>query len=306
METSALGGVRDRLRTLSPETFRRISYVAFAALFVVIATGAIVRLTASGLGCENWPRCGDTTFPTTTSENGYHAFIEFGNRVVAAFSMICAAVAALAARRVPGLPRWITRGWAVVALAILAQIPLGGLTVLLDLNPLLVMSHFLLALAAIGLAVVVTYGGWAHTRDPASRAVPRPVAWLAVLLVPLALGLVVSGTFVTAAGPHSGGDAIRRLGNLLDSVYIHVRVSAAFGIGFLLLLLALWRLAARAREELLLALGVLGLLVLQMGVGEWQYRTQLPAWLVFVHVMLATSVWCGVVLVATRLVARRT
>src|SRR5207245_1594060 len=112
------------------------------------------------------------------------------------------------------------------------QIPLGGLTVMLDLNPRLVITHFLVALVAIGLAVVVTYGGWSYRRPPPSRDVPSRVARLALLLVPLGLALVVTGTLVTAAGPHSGGDAIPRLGNLVDAVYVYVRVSAAFGIAF--------------------------------------------------------------------------
>jgi heme a synthase len=300
-----LGEVRRRLRTLSPDAFRRVSGVALGALFVVVASGAVVRLTASGLGCDNWPRCGDTPFPSSTGATGYHAFVEFGNRVVALITMICCIAAALAARRVPGLPRWIARGWGAVAVLIVAQIPLGGLTVMLDLDPRLVITHFLVALVAIGLAVVVTYAAWRYDRPPAPRTVPRAVAGLAVVLVPLGLVLVVTGTLVTAAGPHSGGNAIPRLGNLVDAVYVHVRVSAAFGIGFVVLLLALWRLRRLAPLELHLGLAVLAVLLLQMGIGEWQYRTQLPAWLVFVHVVLATTIWCGLVALATRLQARR-
>jgi cytochrome c oxidase assembly protein subunit 15 len=301
-----VGGLRSRLRTVSPDTFRRISYLALAALFVVIASGAVVRLTASGLGCENWPRCGETTLPRHTGETGYHAFVEFGNRLIALLAIAGAATAAFAARRVSGLPPWIRRGWAGVALLILAQIPLGGLTVLLDLHPLLVMTHFALALVALGLAVVVTVGAWAFTGPPQPRTVPRIVAWGALALVPLALGLVVSGAFVTAAGPHSGGEDIERLGNLVDSLWWHVRVSAAFGIGYLALLVWLWRYAGDyARGELVLGLVTLGFLVVQMVVGEVQWRSQLPAWLVFVHVMLATTVWAGMVALAARLVARR-
>jgi cytochrome c oxidase assembly protein subunit 15 len=111
----------------------------------------------------------------------------------------------------------------------------------------------------------------------------------------------VTGAFVTAAGPHSGGANIDRLGNVLDAVYIHVRATAVFGVGFLLLVVALARQRARARGELLLALGVLGVLLVQMGVGEIQWRTGLPWGLVLVHVALATTVWAGVVSIAARL-----
>src|ERR687895_593864 len=83
-----------RLRgfTVSRTTFRRLSYLTLALLFAIVVSGATVRLTASGLGCENWPRCGDTFLP----EKDFHALIEFGNRVVALFAMGCTALAALA------------------------------------------------------------------------------------------------------------------------------------------------------------------------------------------------------------------
>jgi cytochrome c oxidase assembly protein subunit 15 len=132
-------------------------------------------------------------------------------------------------------------------------------------------------------------------------AVPPWLAWLGLAVLPATLVLVVTGAFVTAAGPHSGGSDIERFGNVLDAVYIHVRATAVFGVGFLLLVIALYRHRARAREELLLAGGVLGVLLLQMAVGEIQWRNGLPWGLVLVHVALATAVWAGVVGIAARL-----
>jgi heme a synthase len=295
-----LARARGRVRSFSSEAFRLAAFVALGSLFVVVVTGAVVRLTASGLGCDNWPRCGDTPFP----EKDFHALVEFGNRVVAVGAMLCTLGAALVARRVSGLPRYLRVSAALVAASVLAQIPLGGLTVVFELHPLLVMSHFLLALAAVGLAVVVALGADRHARV----ADPRPVsAWLRRLvlaLVPVALVVVVTGAFATAAGPHSGGAEIERLGVLVDSVYVHVRATAAFGIGFLALLAALWQARSVARTELKLAVGVLGLLLVQMAVGEIQWRNALPWGLVLVHVGLATAVWAGVVAIAARLLAR--
>jgi heme a synthase len=295
-----LARARGRVRSFSSEAFRLAAFVALGSLFVVVVTGAVVRLTASGLGCDNWPRCGDTPFP----EKDFHALVEFGNRVVAVGAMLCTLGAALVARRVSGLPRYLRVSAALVAASVLAQIPLGGLTVVFELHPLLVMSHFLLALAAVGLAVVVALGADRHARV----ADPRPVsAWLRRLvlaLVPVALVVVVTGAFATAAGPHSGGAEIERLGVLVDSVYVHVRATAAFGIGLLALLAALWQARSVARTELKLAVGVLGLLLVQMAVGEIQWRNALPWGLVLVHVGLATAVWAGVVAIAARLLAR--
>lgn len=300
MEARAPGAGRVRSWAVSPAAFRRVAFLALAALFVVVVTGAVVRLTASGLGCENWPRCGDTPFP----EKEFHALIEFGNRVVALFAMGATAFAAIAARRVAGLAPWIRRTALAAALATVAQIPLGGLTVIYELHPLLVMSHFLLALVAVGLAAVAAVAADGYVRGPRPEVLPGALAWLAVALVPVAAAVVVTGAFVTAAGPHSGGEEIRRLGNLVDTVYVHVRATAVFGVAFLLLVLALVRLGERARGELALAAGTIVLLLTQMAVGELQWRNQLPWWLVLVHVALATAVWTGVVALAALLCLR--
>ena len=296
--TSRLSRARSRARSVSPSAFRRLAAVALGSLFVVVATGAVVRLTASGLGCDNWPRCGSTPFP----EKDFHALVEFGNRVVALGAMACTTIAAFAARRVAGLPGWVRWSAVVVAASVVAQIPLGGLTVIFDLHPLLVMSHFLLAFAAVGLATAVLVGadGFAKGRHPVGT-VPAWLPWLGLALLPAALVLVVTGAFVTAAGPHSGGSDIERLGNALDAVYVHVRATAVFGVGFLLLVFALFRHRVRVRGELLLAAGVLFVLVLQMAVGEIQWRNGLPWGLVLVHVALASAVWAGIVGVAVRL-----
>ncbi len=294
MEARASRIRRVRSSELAPASFRRLALLAVVALFVVVTTGAVVRLTASGLGCENWPRCGDTPFP----ERDFHALVEFGNRVVALVAMLVTLVAAAAARLVDGLPPWIRRASLAAALATVAQVPLGGLTVMFDLHPLLVMSHFLLAFVAVGLAVVVAVGSHVFSRGRSAESVPRPLTWLALALVPVTALVVVTGAFVTAAGPHSGGEEIRRLGTLVDALYVHVRATAVFGVGFLVLVVALHHLRERARAERLLAAGVLAALVTQMAVGEIQWRRELPWWLVLVHVALATSVWAGVVALA--------
>lgn len=292
-----LARARRRVRSFSPELFRRAALLALASLFVVVATGAVVRLTASGLGCENWPRCGDTPFPA----KDFHALIEFGNRVVALGALLFTIAAAFVARRVPGLPRFLRIGAAVVAASVVAQVPLGGLTVIFDLHPLLVMSHFFLALAAVGLAVVVALGADTFVRGAPEAVITPWPARLAVALVPVTLVVVVTGTFATAAGPHSGGADIDRLGVLLDSVYIHVRATAVFGIAFLVFVAALWRMRAALRPELNLTLGVLGLILVQMAIGEIQWRNELPWWLVLGHVAVAAAVWAWTVGLVTAL-----
>ncbi len=114
-----------------------------------------MRLTDSGLGCENWPRCGESFLP----EKEYHSLVEFGNRVVGFAVGITTLVAAVAAFRVPGLPRWLLWGAVALPFTVLAQGILGGITVLFELHPLIVMGHFLLSLVALALAIVVAPRG---------------------------------------------------------------------------------------------------------------------------------------------------
>jgi len=279
---------RARAREVSAARFLRLAVLSLAALYLVVVTGAVVRLTASGLGCDNWPRCGDTPFP----EKGGHALIEFSNRVVALGAIGCALVAWLASRRVAGLPRWTRRVALAVFLGTIAQIPLGGLTVIFELHPLLVLAHFLLALVVVAAAVVVALEAWGHAAGRASAPLAPPVwRWTAVVLAVACFALVVTGAVVTASGPHPGGEEIERLGVLADAVYVHVRATAVFGISFLALLWPAWRLRRRSPLLLRAAGGLLALLGAQMIVGEVQYRTHLPWWLVLVHVGLAAAVW---------------
>jgi heme A synthase len=108
---------------------------------------------------------------------------------------------------------------------------------------------------------------------------------------------------VTAAGPHSGGEDIRRFGDLREALHVHIGATAVFGVTFLALVTVLVLARDRLRVELALAAGVLGLLVTQMIVGEIQWRTELPWGVVLLHVALGTAVWVGVVALAARLLA---
>ena len=290
-----------RLPRVSPRAFVVFVATALAALVAVTVTGATVRLTGSGLGCDNWPRCGDSVFP----EKSFHPLVEFSNRGVGFVVGIVTLAAAVAAFRVDGLPRRLLWGAVALPFVVLLQGVLGGIAVLTDLNAWVVMGHFLLSLLAVALGVLVVLGARFFAAGRPARACPRPLAWLAVAGVPVLLALVVTGTFVTAAGPHAGGRDIPRVGNLEDALYVHVRATAVFGIGFLLLVGVLVRLRRSLRPELILAVGLLALLVGQMAVGEVQWRDQLPWWLVLLHVSLATVVFGSMTALAARLVARR-
>jgi heme a synthase len=283
---------------VSPALLRTIASASAASLYVIVVTGALVRLTASGLGCEGWPGCeAGSFFP----EDDAHAFVEFGNRIFGVFPITLTLLTWLVARRTAGLPRGAT--WLSLAtfLGTLAQAPLGRLTISFDLHPLLVMSHFLLALLVLGGAVVVALEAWGHERGLAPTFAPRELRLAGLVLAASCLTLVVTGTVTSAAGPHSGGADIRRLWVLDDAVYVHVRTTALFGCVFLFLLGYLASRRSRSPRLFRLALVLLGAVLTQMAVGELQWRTELPWGVVLAHVALAALVWCLTVALVTLL-----
>ena len=280
---------------LAPATFRKLAFAAALSLYLIVVSGALVRLTASGLACESWPGCeAGSFFP----EESHHAFVEFGNRVFSLFPIVLSLALWIATWRASGLPRWVTWTAGLTFLGTIGQAPLGMITIYSDLHPLLVMTHFLLALVVLAGAIVVAVETFGHERGWARPELPR---WTrpASLVLALACGvLVVTGTFSTAAGPHSGGADIRRLGNLVDSVYVHVRATAVFGILFAALLALLWRRRSLVPGVAKVAAVLLGVLLVQMAVGEIQWRNALPWGVVLVHVALAAAVWALTVLLA--------
>ena len=268
---------------VSPSRFRRLAALAAAMLLVIVATGATVRLTASGLGCEHWPGCQPgEPFP----ERGFHSYVEFSNRVVAFLTILATLATWIASLFVSGLAPRARRLAGVVFAGTLGQAPLGAITVYYHLNPWLVLSHLLLSLVVLAVGVFVALEAW----DRPPGLVPKAVRWGSLVPFVALSVLVVSGTIVTASGPHPGGQDVRRLSAFDPAIHWHVRAAAAFGITFLALLAWAWR---RRDWTFGAALAVLALLLAQMAVGEIQYRTQLPWGLVLVHVTLAAAVWAA-------------
>jgi cytochrome c oxidase assembly protein subunit 15 len=288
---------RRRAFELSPERFRSIAAWAVAWLVLIVATGATVRLTGSGLGCEHWPGCQPNVF---FPERGYHSDVEFSNRVVASLTVFTTLVLALASLRTRALPRSVkVLAW-FVFVGTLAQAPLGAITVHYHLNPWLVISHLLVSLVVLGLGVFVLLEATRHARG-GGPALPALARTCGVVLLASVTALVVTGTLATAAGPHPGSTAVRRIGSFQPSVDVHVRATAAFGIVFLVLAAWAWRQRVRYPWLLRGCAGLLALLGVQMAIGETQYRTGLPWWLVLVHVTVAACVFAWTVGLVARL-----
>lgn len=274
-----------RLRgfAVSARTFRLVALGNVLWLFVIVASGASVRLTDSGLGCLDWPGCTAGAF---VPKNGFHSYVEFSNRIVsgvAVFLTLGTWVVSLLTRSARPWVRWVA-GLAFLGTA--AEAPLGKITVDHNLNPWLVGTHFLLAILVLGLGVLVLLEAWAVRSDP----VPAWMRRTGLLVAAACAVLVVSGTLASAAGPHSGSVAVPRVWRFEPAVYVHVRATAVFAIAFVLLLT--WA-ARRGLHQARAGLVVAGVLATQMVVGEVQYRNHLPWWLVLIHVTLAAGLWAS-------------
>jgi cytochrome c oxidase assembly protein subunit 15 len=285
--------VRSRAFVLSPTWFLRLAAVELFALWLIITTGAAVRLTDSGLGCEHWPGC-EAGHPLPAKD--YHAFIEFGNRAVGGVTILLTLLVAIAAWWTP-LERRARQLAVALFVGTLAQAPLGYLAVKTDLRWPVVMAHLLLSMLLLAGAVVLVMFAYGRVVGRAEPLVPLELRRLGLGVATAGLALLVSGAFATAAGPHSGGgtEHVGRLARLEPVVYVHAGVVAVFGCSFLFLLGYLAARRQRSPRLFAAALAVLGVLLVQVGLGELQYHLHLPWYLVLVHVGVAATAWLGIV-----------
>jgi heme a synthase len=274
--------LRAALRRLPP--FAWLVGFTWIALYVNFCSGALVRVTNSGLGCPDWPLCNGNASPPLAG----HAVIEFSNRILAAGVILTTVALAYRGWREP--QKWLAFA---IAAGTFAQGPLGGITILVDLHPIAVASHFLLAIVVFSLATVLLV----DVRYPPGDAIERPPWLRPVTLVFLAWGLllIVSGAIVTTSSTHPGADNVPRLYSLVDVTYWHVRIAATFVGAMAVFLFLLSRLEQTGRRVPRLAWAVVGLTALQIVIGETQWRDQLPWYLVWMHVMTATLLWSALV-----------
>lgn len=310
------GQVIARLRApLTPERYRRITFVALVLLIVIVVTGAGVRLTGSGLGCTDWPTCTDTQF--VADRGDVHAMVEFVNRLITGLVSVAVVLAVLGSlRRTPRRRDLVWLSCGLVA-GVVAQIALGALVVLSDLNPWLVQGHFVVSMLLVLDAVVLTHrAGLPDDRVVHPAVTPALLRW-GWALVGLAVLVIATGTLVTGSGPHSGhqeaeagataaeklaaAGEVRRLPLAVhDAARIHGITMIAF------LAVTIWVLVQLRRHGAPEALsragtGLVTMLILQGAIGYTQYFTGVPPLLVGLHVVGASLVWVAVLNLALQM-----
>ena len=258
----------------------RLAQVALVLQVALIASGAAVRVTGSGLGCPTWPTCIGGSLPTTPAL-GVHGLIEFSNRLLAVGMEVVGIALVLAIRRIPHPKSWIRLAWVQASLVPL-QAVIGGLLVLSGLNPYILMLHFLTSFPLVYGAAALVHrlrGTRTHAEPPLRLLTGALVASSALVL---AVGAVVTGT-----GPHAGDPKVDRLPfKPRDITQLHADVVYLLVGLTLATLLVTWQTPWR-RWVLVLA----GLLSAQAGLGYWQYYTGVPAGLVELHVLGAALVF---------------
>ncbi|NGO43408.1 COX15/CtaA family protein [Streptomyces ureilyticus] len=276
--------------TPKPRTVQRAALAALVMAVVIVVTGGAVRLTGSGLGCPTWPKCSEDSL-TNTSEMGIHGYIEFGNRMLTYVLSAAVGWAIIAARSAKPYRRGLTRlGWAQFWV-VMGNGVLGGIVVLVGLNPYTVAAHFLLTTALIAVATVM----WQRTREGDSAPHPlvskavRQLVWALVAVTAL---LIAVGTVVTGAGPHAGDSReVERIPldweniTRLHAVLAWIVVTLAFALWFVLRAVDAPKGPLHRTRDLFLVLLAQGV------IGYIQYFTDLPEILVGAHMLGSCLVW---------------
>jgi heme a synthase len=273
---------------ITPARYRTITAVALGLLITIVITGAAVRLTGSGLGCDDWPNCNATEFVDVSST---HAAIEQVNRLFTGLVAVIVIAAVLGSLwRVPRRRdlTWLSLG---LVAGVLGQIVLGGITVLVDLHPVAVQSHMLLSQALVAVAVVLLRrAGEPDTeRHLAVSTTTDRLVWALAVVTGLA---IVAGTVVTGAGPHAGSEDVQRFGvDITSAARVHgTTVLAAVALAVVIAM----RLQRRAPERRVLQGPLSSWIVvalLQAAIGYIQYFNGVPEALVALHVAGATALW---------------
>ena len=272
---------------------RLASLVNLIAQSGIIVTGAIVRLTGSGLGCPTWPNCAPGSLvPVASQVEGFHKYIEFGNRLLT-FVVLLASVAVLLISVFSKNKKIII--WSTLPLiGTLLQAVLGGITVLTGLNPFTVMFHFLLSIILVAISTII-YKFWAVTKPTkiSSTLIKNYIKFFSLI----GFIVIVLGTITTGSGPHSGDEIAARFN--IDTriiAWIHADSVLLF-IGLLIGLIILSR-TNQELKSLSKNLNTLFILCIVQGfIGYTQWFTNLPWVLVGFHVLGSVLIWINLMVI---------
>jgi heme a synthase len=284
----------DLLPMPSLRTQRLIALAVILSQGGIAVTGAIVRVTASGLGCPTWPQCFPGSFTPIPHPEvaGIHQAVEFGNRMITFLVVLTAVLAVLAVTRARRRREVLIYAWLMPASTVV-QAVIGGITVLTGLLWWTVAIHLLASMTMVWVSVLLFVKIGEPDSGVPTLVVPQPLRWLTALTAVALAAVLVTGTLVTAAGPHAGDKSIERpVPRLMVEITTLVHTHSSLLVAYLSLVVALGfaLLAVHAPRAVMIRLGVLLALVCAQGlVGAVQFFTGVPAALVAVHVAGAAA-----------------
>jgi len=282
----------------TPRSMRQIALAGVIADTVIMSTGAAVRLSSSGLGCPDWPRCSaaDVVASKNAGQTLLNTWIEFSNRLLN-FPLVAITVLVFIAAwrfRPQGTRRrdlvWLA---AIQPAGVFAQAAIGGIVVLTKLNPTAVSVHFLVSAAIVAAAVIL------HVRvtegdDPPTAVVRSDLRLLSAALVAVTGLMLAAGTVVTGTGPLAGNAGAPRYKLPLEGVtQLHADIGWLMA-GLAVALVVGLRMSGAPRRAVRASWVMIGSLGVQGVIGYVQYFTHLPAGLVWVHVTGSVLVWIAV------------
>lgn len=276
------------------KSVRVIAWLVFISQILIVATGGVVRLTSSGLGCPTWPKCTADSL-VATPEMGINGYVEFGNRLLFFVLQIVAIIGIILIWKLRKQRKDLFWLFVVAALSVLIQAVIGGITVLTQLNPYVVGLHFLASVALVVLAAILVY----RVYEPYGKRMLvvttrlRNVAWVAAgfTLLTVLLGIITTG-----AGPHAGDHGAARNGLDIEIVQ-GIHAWSAYLTFFFTLYVLRQAHVVRALEMRKFATLTLVVEFAQIAVGIAQARLALPIVLVGIHMVLACLLAAGMTMI---------
>ena len=279
------------MKTTTKSKFgRRISLANLIAQSGIIVTGAIVRLTGSGLGCPTWPDCAPgSLIPVAGQVEGFHKYIEFGNRTLT-FLVLAISIALFVFSLLNEKRNIIV--WSFLPLiGTLLQAVLGGITVLTGLHPSTVMAHFLLSIILVGISVKI-YDYFNNQRT--SKVLPKIVDNYVKVVTLVGLAVIILGTITTGSGPHSGDEIAARFNlDIRVIAWLHADSVLLF-VGLVVGLLVISRINPESKQIYKITRTLFILCLVQGFIGYVQWFNGLPWILVSFHVIGAVITWIAI------------
>jgi len=270
-------------RIFSEQRLRILVWASLISQILIVVTGGAVRLTGSGLGCPTWPSCTADSL-VNVPEMGIHGVIEFANRLLTFVLLLIAALTLVLAIKLNNNRR-IRVTSIVLVFGIFLQAVVGGISVLMQLNPWIVGLHFVISGVMIAIASVQLWRTYSPVVTPHSRI----EFTLSRLIASVGSIAVFIGVVVTGSGPHAGDAATPRNG-LDTTLWQHFHSYLAY----LVLALALVQLYFVRRRDVdgyasRITFWSVVCLVAQAVIGVAQARLGLPVQLVIIHITLASA-----------------